>query len=287
MLKALALRALLLCLVLASSGCTTLFFHPSRAEVLHPQRLGLEYEDVYLDTADGLRLHGWYLKAQGTARGTLLHLHGNAENISTFIAAVHWLPARGYNVFLLDYRGYGRSEGAAYVSGIHADAELALEYLVGRGGVDRDRLVVFGQSLGGSVAIHAVAHSPHRTQVRAVISEGAFSSYRRIAREKMQLLWLTRYLRGPLGFLFSDEYAAAPVVTEIAPVPLLIIHGDADPIVPVSHAHALYAPAREPKQLRILPGGKHVDSLARPEGRERFLEYLDRAVGAEQAPTSP
>lgn len=262
------------------SACTTLFFHPSRSEFVHPQKLGLKHEDVYLTTADGVKLHGWYLPAVGEAKGSVLHLHGNAENISSFLGAVYWLPAKGYNVFLLDYRGYGRSEGIAEVAGIHADSALALDYMMQRGGVDRDRLVVFGQSLGGSVALNVVARSPHRARLRAVISEGAFASYRRIAREKMQLLWLTRYLRWPLGFLFTDDYAAEEAVAAIAPVPLWIIHGDADQIVPVEHADALYSKAADPKEKWIVPGGRHVDSLTRAEGRQRFLAQLERLTAA-------
>ena len=86
--------------------------------VLTPARIGLAYQDVYLPTPDGVRLHGWYLPAQGEARGTLLFLHGNAENISTHIASVYWLPAQHYNVLLIDYRGYGESTGTPTLPGL-------------------------------------------------------------------------------------------------------------------------------------------------------------------------
>lgn len=274
MIRALRCLAVLLPAVLLA-GCTGLFFHPSRTEVLSPEKLKLDYEDVWIPTQDGVRLHGWYLRAQGPARGTLLHLHGNAENISTFIAAVWWLPARGYNVLLLDYRGYGRSEGTAEVHGLHRDAAAGLRYLVERGGVDRERLILFGQSLGGSVALHTAAHAPGREHLRGVIVEGAFAGYRRIARDKMSLLWLTRYLRGALQYLFDDDYSAERSVALLAPLPLLVIHGERDQVVSPEHGQRLYDLAGEPRQLWRLPDVGHVESLTRPELRERFLEYLD------------
>lgn len=273
------LRVALLAAAALLGGCTQLFLHPGRQQVLHPQRLGLAHEDIWLDAADGAKLHGWYLPAAGTARGTVLHLHGNAENISTFIAAVHWLPARGYNVLLIDYRGYGRSEGYATVANVHEDARDALSYLLRRPGADSQRLVVFGQSLGGSAAIHTVARHPGRGQVKAVIAEGAFASYSRIAREKMSQAWLTWALQWPLSLLFSDRYSAEDAVGRLDGVPLLLVHGDQDPVVPPSHARRLYDAARDPRELWTVAGGRHVDAFARPglreEYRERLVRYLD------------
>jgi len=256
-------------------ACTQLFLHPDRTQVLHPEKMGLRYEDVYLPIGDGERLHGWYLPADGAARGTVLHLHGNAENISTFISAVHWLPARGYNVFLLDYRGYGRSDGIATVPEVHVDAQIALHYLLARPGPDSERLVVLGQSLGGSVGIYTVAHDAQRERVKAVISEGAFSSYSRIAREKMDAFWLTWPLQWPLSWLFSDRFSAEDAVPTLGQVPLLLIHGGEDPVVPPSHSRRLYDAARGPRELWIAPGGGHVDTLTRPEWRDRLARYLD------------
>lgn len=104
------LAILVLCLGLAA--CAGLLFYPDRHIRLTPERLGLDYEDVHLTAADGTKLHAWLLLAQGEAHGFVLFLHGNAENISTHIHNVAWLPAEGYQILLLDYRGYGRSEGS-------------------------------------------------------------------------------------------------------------------------------------------------------------------------------
>src|SRR5262245_34036961 len=96
-----ALAALLL------GGCTSLFFQPHRQQVLTPKQFGLAFEEVRIRTADGLALNAWFLPAKGPAAATVLHLHGNAENISTHFTNVAWMPAEGFNVLALDYRGYG------------------------------------------------------------------------------------------------------------------------------------------------------------------------------------
>jgi uncharacterized protein len=178
-------------LALALGGCTGVIFQPMHELVLTPDQIGLDYEEVEFAAADGVRLHGWFLPARAPRRGSILFLHGNAQNISTHIASVAWLPAKGFDVLLFDYRGYGRSEGSPSLPGLHLDFEAALEALLARPDVEPDRVVVFGQSLGASLAITALAASPRRQQVRALIIEGAFTSYRALAREKLGDFWLT------------------------------------------------------------------------------------------------
>jgi hypothetical protein len=265
--------ALALLAIALASGCTQIFLQPGHMQVHHPSQAGLAWEDVWLPAPDGARIHGWWLPAVGAARGTVLHFHGNGENITTFIGAVHWLPPAGYNVLLVDYRGYGRSEGVATIDGVHEDARIAIDAALARAAADQSPLFVFGQSLGGSVAIHAVARHPERVRIKAVISEGAFSSYRRIAREKMNALWLTWPLQWPASFLFSDRYAAEASVAALAPVPLLVVHGTDDIVVPPSHAQRLYDAAREPRELWLVPG-RHVAAFTVRENRERLLAYL-------------
>lgn len=274
------MRAAVAALALLAAGCTQLFLHPGKMQAQHPDKLGLRYEDVWLAAPDGAKLHGWWLPAAEPARGTVLHLHGNAENISTFIKAVHWLPGAGYNVLLVDYRGYGRSEGTATIHTVHEDARLALDEALRRQDPVSGPLFVFGQSLGGSAAIYAVAGHPQRSRVAAVITEGAYSSYRRIAREKMGQAWFTWPLQWPLSFLFSDRYAAEDAAGALAPVPLLVVHGELDEVVAASHARRLFEAAREPRELWLVPGGGHVDAFTRVENRERLLAYLGQRAAA-------
>ena len=258
--------------------CSNVFFFPYHEYVQTPERLGLKYEDINFSASDGTRLHGWFLPAQNKALGTILFLHGNAENISTHVMSVRWLPARGFNVFLLDYRGYGMSEGKPTFAGAQDDVESALKMLVLRPGVDANRIVVFGQSLGGAIAVYRVAHTAYRENIRALVIESAFSGYRQIAREKLSDFWLTWLLQWPLSFTVSDEYSPSRAITGISPIPLLIIHGDQDSIVPLHHGQRLFELAREPKQLWIIPGGGHIQAFQKNEYRDRLIAYMTQIL---------
>ena len=264
-------------------GCNGVFFQPYRGYVQTPENLGLAYEDMHFQASDGTPLHAWFLPAEGKALGTILFLHGNAENISTHIMSVRWLPARRFNVFLLDYRGYGASEGVPTDAGAQDDVDSALRTLLVRKDVDPDRVVVFGQSLGGAIAIYNVAHSPYRQHIRALVVESAFASYRAIAREKLAAFWLTWPLQYPLSWTVSDEYSPSKAVAGVSPIPLLIIHGDHDPIVPVGHGKRLFELAQEPKQLWIVSGGGHIQAFQHQSYRDRFVNYLTTVLSQSPA----
>lgn len=272
--------AILCALLLLLPGCTSLLFYPTRDHVLTPDVIGLDYRDVAFEAPDGVRLHGWLLPAKGPAQGTLLFVHGNAENISTHIASVAWLPGQGYNVFLFDYRGFGTSEGEPDLDGLHRDTLAAIERTFTLDGVDPARVAVFGQSLGGSVAISSVVRSPRRDQIRGLIVEGAFSSYRRIAREKLAEFEPTWLLQVPLSFTIDNRYHPVEDIAEVSPVPVLVVHGAEDRIVAPSHAEDLFEAARPPKALWLIPEASHIQAFQMTETRERLLAYLRQCVFA-------
>ncbi len=230
--------------------------------------------DVYFKSADGLSLHGWYFRAR-EEKGTILVCHGNVENISTHVKLDLWLIDAGYNLFIFDYRGYGRSEGAPDVRGIHLDAEAALEtVLFALPRTRNDGIIVFGKSLGGAVAIYTVANSPYKGRVKALILDSAFSDYRRIAREKIAesiIGWPFQY---PLSWLVNDDYSPAKYIAKVSPVPVVIIHGAHDEIVPEHHGRILYDAALPPKEFWELTIPGHVLAQADAETRRKLLDFL-------------
>lgn len=244
-----------------------------------PQRLNYLYEDVYFKSLDGMKLNGWFIPGRGPIRGTIILYHGNAENISNHYGAVYWLPDEGYNVFLFDYRGYGKSEGTPSREGIQEDGISALEYIRSRGDVIKYPIIVYGQSLGGAIAVSSVV-TQKQDGIGAVILESTFTGYRDITREKLGSLWLTWPLQWPLSFLISNEYSPIEVIGALSPIPLLIVHGDADEVILKHHSEALFKAAREPKTLWIIPGGRHIDAFSpsHPDNRKKLIDFLEQKL---------
>jgi fermentation-respiration switch protein FrsA (DUF1100 family) len=269
-------RLLLLAVLL--SGCTQFFFHPERGLTDTPERHGIQYQVEDFQAADGTRLNAWFLPARNgdKAKATVLFLHGNAENISTHFRSIAWLPAEGFNVLAVDYRGYGGSDGTPSLAGMQLDIDAALRRLLARPGVDPDRIVVFGQSLGGALAIYYTAHCAYRAHIRAVVIDSAFSDYRLIVKEKLAGFFLTWPFQWLPWLTVDDTYSPAASVAAVSPLPLLLIHGDQDAVVPFRHSQRLFELAANPKELWIVPGAAHTQSLDREAVRRRLIEYLLR-----------
>lgn len=181
---ALALSAATLLL----SGCSSLFFYPDQTTYITPDRLNLSYQNIYLDTADGETLHGWWLPAEGQLKGTVYFLHGNAQNISSHLLNVAWLPAEGYNVFTIDYRGYGKSTGAPDIEGALHDSEIGLRWLTSQPNTKNTPVFILGQSLGGAMGLTLASEWVQRSEkpeLNGVILDGTFSGFRGIAKENL------------------------------------------------------------------------------------------------------
>ncbi len=260
-------------LLLAVTGCSGLFFYPSRNMQEGPAVKLFSHRDVVFPASDGVPIHGWYFPAENAA-GSILVLHGNAQNLSTHVNSVLWLVKEGYNLFIIDYRGYGWSGGEPTLEGVHRDADAALEKLFSMPETDPDRIVVLGQSLGGSIAIYTVTHSPHKERIRALVIDSAFSSYRLIAREKASSFWLTWPLQYPLSWTVNDDYSAVRWIAKVSPVPVLILHGMDDPVVSVHYGRMLNDAATQPKELWLTARPGHVQSFGDEAVRKNFVDYL-------------
>ena len=225
-------------------------FFPERELVRTPGDAGVEYEDAFFTTSDGVRLHGWFVPSQGDT--TLVWFHGNAGNISHRLENLLILRrSLGLDIFIFDYRGYGMSEGSPSEKGMYRDAEAALEYVSSRStpGGDR-RLVLFGRSLGAAVAVEMAT----RHEVDAVVLESPFTSVRRMAGRAYPFL-PSALLTAPLRSRFDSLSKIGRVHS-----PLLVLHGDMDDIVPFEEGRTLYAAANEPKRFYTIKGASHNDT---------------------------
>jgi hypothetical protein len=266
--------------LLLAGGCASRFFYyPDHNTYRNPGQQRPPAEVVHFTSADGTLLTGWFVPAVGPAKGTVAHFHGNAQNLTAHFAFVDWLPAAGYNLFTFDYRGFGDSAGAAERDGLDADGVAALRYLAARPGVDTNRVVVLGQSLGGAIALAAVAGRP--CHVRALALDSTFYSYRSIARDAMADMTLVRWLRWPLSLvIIGNRRSPCDSLARLPPLPVVFLHGTADAVVPYHHGQWLYAAAREPKQLWTIVGGRHTCALLTPSSpyRQKLVDFFDAAL---------
>lgn len=268
------LRLTCIVVCLACAGCSGLFFWPMKPWVQNPARLGLAYEDVILMTEGGRRLHGWWLPATGEVRGTVYFLHGNAQNLSTHIASVRWLPAQGYNVFAIDYRGYGLSEGRPRLPAVLEDVQAGLDWLHHAGRLGDRPLVVLGQSLGASMAVPVLARHRNRALVRCAVLDSPFTGYRDIATDAMRRSWLLRPVRPLLLPLLPGHDIDPATHVAALTMPLLFLHSREDEVIPFRHGQTLYDAAPAPKEFQPLTG-PHNAALRSPAVRQRVREFLD------------
>lgn len=261
-------------------GCSHLLYYPTTELHVHPHTVGLHQEDVWFQTADGTKINGWYFKNKSgkKPKGLVVFFHGNAENLSSHYLSLIWIIDFQYDLFIFDYRGYGRSEGEPSPRGTLEDGKAALVWAKQKS--DGVPLIVYGQSLGGAVALRSVLDLKNQVDVALVVADSTFHSYQDVASEafsKHAVTWLFQ----PLCYLLlSDKYAPDKRVSEISPTPLLVIHGDADTAVDYSLGETIYNLAKEPKEFWRIPGGRHIATFFEDRGRYRkkFLNKLDQVL---------
>jgi uncharacterized protein len=240
-------------------------FHPVRITESNPATPE-NAEDVWLITRDGVRLHSWFYKSsRGPAAATIIYFHGNGGNITNVGWVAEGLANRGFDTLLVDYRGYGRSLGEpSHEAGLYADGDAALSYLVDTRHVAAEQIVLYGQSLGTAVATDVAA----RNKCGALILESGFSSASSVATKALP--WLPRWLH----FLGKNRFESASKLRSVTS-PVLITHGDPDPVIPTEEARALYAAANERRKLHIFPRVGHnvFGSLG-----DTYLDLIDQFI---------
>jgi len=272
-------RILILALILILAAPLALFiglreveheitFRPEPFNTLSYKDMPIHAEDVWIKTRDNVRINAWFIPTEvSPATATILFFHGNSGNISNVGWLGQKLAARGFDVMLVDYQGYGKSEGT--VSGendIYADADAAYDYLTTVRKVSPSRLVLYGHSLGTTV----VADLASRKPCGAAIIEAGLSSASDLAADHFTRLphWLHS--------LCKNRFDSAQKLGNVHS-PVLIVHGDSDSLIPLSEGKKLFASANEPKTLLVIPGGGHT---VFGSGGDGYLNTLTEFVKA-------
>ncbi len=240
-------------------------YFPSREVLVTPASIGLDFDDVRLQTEDGVSIAGWYVPAEKNSK-VVLFFHGNGGNISHRLDTIELLHRLGLNVLIIDYRGYGQSQGVTDEQGTYLDAEAAWRYLVEKRHIDPERIIILGRSLGGGIASWlAWRHPP-----KALILEATFTSVTDMAGQQYPFLptkWLTR-----------NRYDTAARLPEIE-VPVFIVHSPSDDVIPFAHGQRLFALANEPKVFLEIEGGHNEGFIFSQVYREGLKAFIDEYAG--------
>jgi fermentation-respiration switch protein FrsA (DUF1100 family) len=237
-----------------------------RTLTMTPADVGMDYQDVSIETTDGVILHGWFIA--GRSSRVLLFFHGNAGNISHRLDSIRQFRNLGLSVLIIDYRGYGQSGGKTTERGIYHDADAAWRYLTEERGIVASDIVIFGRSLGASAASRLAA----RHQPLALIVESSFTSVPDIAQELYP--WL------PARWLSRLSHATRDYVRDVR-CPILVVHSRDDEIIPFHHGEAIFASANEPRTLLAIRG-THNDAFLRDE--RAYIEGLRMFLAGLSAP---
>jgi hypothetical protein len=236
-------------------------YYPFSTLQATPKDAGLTYEEVHLTTIDNVRIHGWFVP-HDHPRATLLFLHGNGGNISHRLEKLAMYHQLGLAVFIIDYRGYGLSQGNPSEQGTYRDAEAAWLYLTKDKAVPNDRIIFYGESLGGAVATWLATQH----KAGALILESSFTSIMDMGRKYYP--WL------PIRWIARIRYPTIDRINQVH-APLLIIHSPTDDIVPYEQGRQLFAAANEPKSFLDIMGDHNGGFF---ESGKHYSEGLDRFI---------
>ena len=241
-----------------------IIFHPAKFPegYWNPVSLGLKTQDISFQSVDGVNLHGWFVPTPG-ARATLLWFHGNAGNLSHRLDNIKRLLPLNLNIFIFDYRGYGKSEGEPDENGIYKDSQAAYNMALELEGVSVNSLFLFGRSLGGICATETALNNP----ARGLILESTFTSASDMSRKIIPLI--------PLEWAIRSKLDAINKVTELK-LPKFFLHGDRDEVVPFDLGRKLYEEASDPKSFYIIQGAGHNDTYIM--GGRGYYNALDEFI---------
>ncbi len=238
-------------------------YYPTRRIETDPSERGLEYREVHFNTSDNKKISAWFIPKEG-ARFTVLFSNGNAGNISHRLDKISTFHQLGVNVFIYDYRGYGKSQGFPSEAGLYKDIRGAYNYLLNELEIPAKRIILYGESLGGAVAIDLASQE----LVGGLITEGTFASVKEMSRLILPFI---------PSFIFASRFDSLTKIKEVDSKKM-IIHSKDDEIIPFSQGKSLFEAAKEPKTFLQLRGGHNTafwqSAQDYKEGLKSFIEEL-------------
>jgi hypothetical protein len=259
-----------------------LIFVPSAVIEKTPEFFNLKYEEVWLPvtTKSGRveRIHGWWMpsprerQTSGAKEKVLLYLHGNGINIGANVDHAHRFYQLGFSVLLIDYRGYGLSDGGFPTeASVYEDAAVAWNYLVQQRQISPDRIFIYGHSLGGAVAIDLAVKHP---EAAGLMIESSFTSI----REMVDLQKIYSFF--PIDLILQNRFDSIQKVRSLQ-MPVIFFHGTIDPLIPFQMSERLFAAAPKPKQLILIPGARHnnVAEFAGDKYLQAVRQFVERVEG--------
>jgi fermentation-respiration switch protein FrsA (DUF1100 family) len=236
-------------------------YFPSKKIFSTPAQIGLKFEQVNLVTSDNVRISAWYVPA-ANSEYTVIYCHGNGGNLSYYLNIVAFLNGLNLNCLAFDYRGYGDSEGKPTEEGTYLDAEAAYNWLVNDKNISPDKIIIFGWSLGGSIAAHLAA----KADCAALVLDSAFTNYADIAQKHFFFL--------PVKLFAKYNYSTIDYVKSVH-CPVMVIHSRDDEIAPFRFGRKLFEEAGEPKKF-VETASRHNDAFAENFGiyKKAWQEFL-------------
>jgi fermentation-respiration switch protein FrsA (DUF1100 family) len=239
-----------------------MIYFPTKEIGKSPASIGIEYEDVYLETTDGIKINGWFIENKASDK-VILHFHGNGGNLSNRLAIIQFLYNLPANIFIIDYHGYGKSQGKPSEKNLYLDAKAAYDFLVKKKKFPPSHVIVSGSSLGGGVATELAS----REKIGGLILLRTFTAIPDMAPRSNPLY------RWPIVWIRS-KYDNIGKIGKID-IPVLIVHSKKDEIIPYQMSVRLFEKANQPKKLILFEEGGHNNLIASPE----YIMSLKKMLG--------
>ncbi|MBN1500636.1 MAG: alpha/beta hydrolase [Spirochaetes bacterium] len=261
-----------LMIIILLAACNSIFYYPSRTD--YKRKITQPYEEITILSKSGNKLNGWYFKSQQKkSKGLFVFFHGNARNITVHWRSFSWITEAGYDYFLFDYSGYGKSTGVAGARNIYYDGISALDYIIPlHKDIPDYKIIISAMSLGGAVMLTSAAECSYKDSIDLLFVDCTFPSYKKIAKYHYGNSCMPLKILPP--FFISDRYAPEKHLDQIADIPLLMSHCYEDEVIPYFLGEDLYSQLKNPKTFWKL-SCKHTAGYWRKENQTKLIDFLE------------